>query len=61
MASDDQTNSEAIASQIGNALTGLFGEASPSALFSEPISHGDDLIVTALLLGVEAVAADREG
>ena len=48
MANDDQTTSEAIASQIGDALTGLFGEASPSALFSEPIKHGDDLIVTAV-------------
>jgi uncharacterized spore protein YtfJ len=48
MANDDQTTSEAIASQIGDALTGLFGEASPSTLFSEPIQHGDDLVVTAV-------------
>ena len=48
MANNGQTTSEAIASQIGDALTGLFGEASPSALFSEPIKHGDDLIVTAV-------------
>ena len=48
MANDDQTNSEGIASRVGDALTGLFGEASPSTLFSEPIQHGDDLVVTAV-------------
>ena len=48
MANEDQTTSEAIASQIGDALTGVFGEASPSTLFSEPIQHGDDLVVTAV-------------
>ena len=48
MAIDDQTTSETVASQIGDALTGLFGEASPSTLFSEPIQHGDDLVVTAV-------------
>ena len=46
MANDGQTTSEAIASQISDALTGLIGEASPSALFSEPIKDGDDLIIT---------------
>jgi uncharacterized spore protein YtfJ len=48
MANEGQTTSEAIASQIGGALTGVFGEASPSTLFSEPIQHGDDLVVTAV-------------
>ena len=48
MANDDQANSEGIADRIGGALTGLFGEASPSTLFSEPIQHGDDLVVTAV-------------
>jgi uncharacterized spore protein YtfJ len=48
MANDDQVTSEGIASRIGEALTGLFGEASPSTLFSEPIQHGDDLVVTAV-------------
>ena len=48
MANDDQTTSERIASRVGETMTGLFGEASPSTLFSEPIEHGDDLVVTAV-------------
>jgi uncharacterized spore protein YtfJ len=48
MASENYMTSETIASRIGDALTGLFGEASPSALFSGPTQHGDDLVVTAV-------------
>ena len=48
MASESYTTSETVAARIGDALTGLFGEASPSTLFSEPIQHGDDLVVTAV-------------
>jgi len=48
MANEDQTTSEVISSRVGDALAGLFGEASPSTLFSEPIQHGDDLVVTAV-------------
>jgi uncharacterized spore protein YtfJ len=48
MASENYMTSETIASRIGDALTGLFGEASPRALFSEPVARGDDLIVTAV-------------
>jgi uncharacterized spore protein YtfJ len=44
----NENPSETIASRIGEALTGLFGEASPSTLFSEPEARGDDLIVTAV-------------
>ena len=48
MANDDQMTSETLASRIGDALTGLFGEASPGTLFSEPIQNGDDLVITAV-------------
>jgi uncharacterized spore protein YtfJ len=48
MASESYMTSETVAARIGDALTGLFGEASPSTLFSEPIQHGDDLVVTAV-------------
>jgi len=48
MPNDDQAISETITSRIGDVLTGLFGEASPSTLFSEPIQNGDDLVVTAV-------------
>ncbi len=48
MASESYTTSETVAARIGDALTGLFGEASPSTLFSEPIQHGDDFVVTAV-------------
>jgi uncharacterized spore protein YtfJ len=48
MADDREMSTETIASRIGDALTGLFGEASPGTLFSEPVQHGDDIIVTAV-------------
>jgi uncharacterized spore protein YtfJ len=48
MADDREMTMETIASRIGDALTGLFGEASPGTLFSEPVQHGDDIIVTAV-------------
>ncbi|MET0565090.1 MAG: hypothetical protein ABW021_01425 [Acidimicrobiia bacterium] len=48
MASESYMTSETVAARIGDALTGLFGEASPSTLFSEPIQHGDDLVITAV-------------
>ena len=48
MASESYMTSETVAARIGDALTGLFGEASPSTLFSEPIQHGDDFVVTAV-------------
>jgi uncharacterized spore protein YtfJ len=48
MASESYMTSETVAARIGDALTGLFGEASPSTLFSEPIQHADDLVVTAV-------------
>lgn len=44
----DKQSTEAIASSISNALTNLFGEASPSTLFSEPIEQGDQMIITAV-------------
>ena len=48
MANENYITSETVAASIGEALTGLFGEASPSTLFSDPIQHGDDLVVTAV-------------
>lgn len=48
MASESYMTSETVAARIGDALTGLFGEASPSTLFSEPIQHGDHLVITAV-------------
>lgn len=48
MANENYVTSETVAASIGAALTGLFGEASPSTLFSEPIQNGDDLVVTAV-------------
>ena len=36
-----------IAQDISEALTSVFGEASPGTLFSEPLEVGDDLVVTA--------------
>jgi uncharacterized spore protein YtfJ len=48
MANENYMTSETVAASIGEALTGLFGEASPSTLFSEPIQNGDDLVVTAV-------------
>lgn len=48
MTNEKDTTSETIASHIGEALTGIFGEASPGTLFSEPEARGDDLILTAV-------------
>lgn len=44
----EPASAQGIASYISDALTHLFGEASPSALFSEPIEHGDQMIITAV-------------
>jgi uncharacterized spore protein YtfJ len=44
----DSPSSEGIASSVSAALTGLFGEASPSTLFSEPVEQGEHTIMTAV-------------
>jgi uncharacterized spore protein YtfJ len=40
--------SEAVATSISDGLVKLFGEASPSALFSDPIEQGENTIITAV-------------
>lgn len=47
MAADAGPNQD-IAASIADGLTRLFGEASPSALFSEPVEKGEDTIMTAV-------------
>jgi uncharacterized spore protein YtfJ len=37
-----------VAKNMAEALTGLFGEASPETLFSAPAQVGDDLVFTAV-------------
>jgi uncharacterized spore protein YtfJ len=37
-----------ITASISDALTNLFGEASPTTLFSEPVVHGDHAVITAV-------------
>jgi uncharacterized spore protein YtfJ len=39
---------EGITQAISDSLTRLFGEASPTTLFSEPVKQGDDMIITAV-------------
>jgi uncharacterized spore protein YtfJ len=39
---------EDVTKNMTEALTGLFGEASPEALFSVPTQVGDDLVFTAV-------------
>jgi uncharacterized spore protein YtfJ len=39
---------EGITQAISDSLTRLFGEASPTTLFSEPVKHGDETIITAV-------------
>lgn len=41
------SNSAQFVDKVNEGLTGVFGEASPSTLFSEPIEAGDSLVVTA--------------
>ena len=40
--------SEKFVSGMAESLTRIFGEASPSTLFSEPIQNGDSLVITAV-------------
>lgn len=44
----DAASSEGIAGSISDSLATLFGEASPSTLFSDPVEQGDDMIITAV-------------
>jgi uncharacterized spore protein YtfJ len=39
---------EGVAASISEALTKLFGEASPTTLFSAPVESGEDTIMTAV-------------
>jgi uncharacterized spore protein YtfJ len=41
-------STEGIAASISDALTHLFGDPSPAALFSEPIQQGDQSVITAV-------------
>ena len=47
MAGDDPTPG-GIASSISDALVRVFGEATPSALFSEPVEQGEHIAITAV-------------
>jgi uncharacterized spore protein YtfJ len=44
---DERLSSESVTAGIADALTRIFGEASPDTLFSQPTEAGDDLIITA--------------
>jgi uncharacterized spore protein YtfJ len=44
---DSGPSSESATSGIADALTRVFGEASPDTLFSKPAKVGEDLIITA--------------
>jgi uncharacterized spore protein YtfJ len=44
---DERSSSESVTEGIADALTRIFGEASPDTLFSQPTEAGDDLIITA--------------
>lgn len=44
----DVRSSQGIASSISDSLTRLFGEASPSALFSDPVEKGEHTVMTAV-------------
>ena len=48
MADSGPVAGESVTVGIANALTGIFGEASPGTLFSTPTQVGDDLIITAV-------------
>jgi uncharacterized spore protein YtfJ len=41
-------STQGIADSISDVLTSLFGEPSPSALFSEPLEQGDQTVMTAV-------------
>ena len=42
---EDRTDKAA--DRATDALTAIFGEPEPATLFSEPLQHGDDLLITA--------------
>jgi uncharacterized spore protein YtfJ len=44
----DGPSSEVIASSIADSLGRLFGEASPTTLFSEPVEQGEYVFMTAV-------------
>ncbi len=44
----NEVDMESLSSSISEALTGLFGAASPETLFSVPARAGDDLIINAV-------------
>jgi uncharacterized spore protein YtfJ len=48
MTDSRRDGTESVTSRISNALTGIFGEASPASLLSSPTQVGDDLIITAV-------------
>lgn len=44
---DNRSSSERVTSAVGDALTRVFGEASPDTVFSPVTEKGDDLVFTA--------------
>lgn len=44
---DSRTGPEAVTANIAGVMSRIFGEASPSTLFSAPERVGDDLVITA--------------
>jgi uncharacterized spore protein YtfJ len=44
----DTKSAGGIAGSISDSLTRLFGEASPTTLFSEPVQVGEETIITAV-------------